>query len=201
MEANTGEPEGGSGPHCKLMFLEDPLEKGPRFGMLLVRTQAYTARAQVSHPPHGTPQNELIRITSGQHQAQERQPSVGNRDAAKSHNPCDSIQTQLRGVLGWPISLAWGKALELEACAGNAQEALATHPLCHHHSPTQAGWPSLPVAVVPDSELQAMPKAKPASPGSGDPHSHIDTPLPQGSMAMPSLLHQGRAKTNAVPWA
>lgn len=70
-------------------------------------------------------------------------------------------------VGGWGGPLAWhgerpwtwSRALVI------AQEALATHPLCHRHSPTQAAWPSLPVAVIPVSELQAMPKAKPASPG------------------------------------
>lgn len=133
--------------------------------MLSVRTRAYRDRAQVSHPPHGTSQNELIRINSGQHQAQERQPSVGSRDAAKSHNPCDSIQTQLRGVLGRPISLAWGKALDLETCAGNAQEALATHFFATITvQPRQRGQ-VCQLLLLLTLELQAMPKAKPASAG------------------------------------
>lgn len=182
--------------------------------MLLLRTWVYRDRAQVSHPPHRTPQNELIRITSGQHRAQERQPSVGNRDAAKSHNPCDSIQTQLRGVLGWPISLAWGKALDLETCARNAQEALATHPFCHHHSPTQAGWPGLPVAAAPASGTTSYAQgqtslswvgARARCAGSGDPHSHIDTPLPRAIWPRPlcytragprPTLHLGHSRSS-----
>lgn len=163
------------------MFLEDPREKEPWICTLLVRTWAYRDRASTTRDPTEWADQDHLWATSGSGEAakcreqrcsQEPQPLWLHSDTAP-------------WVPGWPISMAWGKALDLETCASNTQEAPATHPFA---TITVQPRPSLPVAAAPDSGTTSYAQgqtslswvgARVRWAGSGDPHSHIYTPLPR----------------------
>lgn len=61
--------------------------------------------------------------------------------------------------------MAWGKALDLETCASNTQEAPATHPFATITVQPRQGGQACQLLLLLTLELQAMPKAKPAPAG------------------------------------